>query len=136
MFAFPTFARTVSAIVLTIALLFTPVTAMAASPSNQASQQLTIDAPPEQVLPSAQQAFAKWSRGEYIETDETSNTVIGLSRTNFFKFVDDITVQLTPGDSPDKTQLNIRSVGRLGEKDFGGNQRNINEYVETLQSLL
>jgi len=39
-------------------------------------------------------------------------------------------------DNPNQTQIEIRSVGRMGEYDFGGNQRNIDEYMATLKQIL
>jgi uncharacterized protein (DUF1499 family) len=72
-----------------------------------------------------------------VAADEASLQVKGLSRTNVFKFVDDLAVTLNPDSAdPTKTDLAIVSAGRLGEYDFGGNQRNIDEYLATLRSLL
>ncbi len=107
------------------------------SPNNRAQQEVVISASPEQVLKAAEQAFQVWKRGELGSVDAQAMEVKGISRTNFFKFVDDLTVSLSPieGD-PTQTRVHITSVGRVGEYDFGGNQRNINEYLSTLQSLL
>ena len=111
--------------------------AIAASPNNQASRQVTLDVAADSVFSAAQQAFSDWSRGEWVAADADKQVVVGLSRTNMFKFVDDIVVTVAPNaDDPAKTLLSIQSVGRQGEYDFGGNQRNIDEYVETLKSLL
>ncbi len=111
--------------------------AQAASMNNRAEQQVTLAAPPAQVLPAAKQAFEQWKRGEWVSTEEENMQVIGLSRTSFFKFTDDITVSLKPLESdPSQTQIEIRSVGRMGEYDFGGNQRNIDEYMVTLKQIL
>lgn len=115
--------------------LATPV--QAASLNNQAQQQVIVEAPPAQVLPAAKQAFDDWSRGEFVSAEEESLQVIGLSRTNFFKFVDDITVSLQPvEDNPDQTQIEVSSMGRVGEYDFGGNQRNIDEYLAMVRQIL
>ncbi|MFQ3583608.1 MAG: DUF1499 domain-containing protein [Cyanobacteriota bacterium] len=107
------------------------------SPNNRAQQEVVLPASPEQVLKAAEQAFQVWKRGELGSVDTQAMEVKGISRTNFFKFVDDITVSLSPveGD-PGQTRLQITSVGRVGEYDFGGNRRNINEYLDTLRSLL
>ena len=129
-------SRLIVSCFLAIALLFPATSALAASPNNQAHQTVTVDAQLEQVFAAAQQAFTDWSRGEFISADADSTTVTGLSRTNLFKFVDDISVHLTTDESGEGTQLTIDSVGRMGESDFGGNQRNIDEYVATLQELL
>lgn len=111
--------------------------AMAASSHNQASQKIVVDAAPEAVFSAAQQAFTDWSRGEFVEADEAQQMVTGVSRTNFFKFVDDIDVAISPSEAdPGKTQISIHSVGRMGERDFGGNQRNIDEYLQALKALL
>ncbi|MFS8878485.1 MULTISPECIES: DUF1499 domain-containing protein [unclassified Synechococcus] len=107
------------------------------SPYNRAQQEVVVAASPEQVLKAAEQAFQVWKRGELLSVNAEALEVKGISRTNFFKFVDDLTVSLSPieGD-PGHTRLHITSVGRIGEYDFGGNRRNINEYLNTLQSLL
>ncbi|MEO1132235.1 MAG: DUF1499 domain-containing protein [Cyanobacteria bacterium J06639_1] len=115
---------------------FTPAaSAQTLPPGNSATQQITLNAPLETVRPAAAQAFEAWSRGELLNVD--ANKVTGVSRTNLFKFVDDIAVNLQADDSePTNTRLDIVSVGRMGEYDFGGNQRNIDEYVATVRSLL
>ncbi|MEN9260566.1 MAG: DUF1499 domain-containing protein [Thermostichus sp. HHBFW_bins_43] len=107
------------------------------SPLNRAQQEVVLSASPERVLKAAEQAFQVWKRGELGSVDAQALQVKGISRTNFFKFVDDLTVTLSPveGD-PQQTRLEITSVGRVGEYDFGGNRRNINEYLSTLRSLL
>jgi uncharacterized protein (DUF1499 family) len=118
-------------------LMGMPAQAASQSPGNRAEMEVVIAASPEQVLAAAPQAFQAWKRGELVQVDAAQRQVQGLSRTNFFKFVDDITVTIQPLESnPEQTRLQIQSVGRMGEYDFGGNQRNINEYLETLRSLL
>lgn len=105
------------------------------SSSNQAQAQVVLDYPSEQVLQAAPEAFQVWSRGELVTADPEKGQVKGLSRTRFFKFVDDITVSIQPQD-PTHTLVAVESVGRMGEYDFGGNQRNIDEYLAALGSLL
>jgi hypothetical protein len=109
----------------------------AAMMGNRATQQVIVSGSPAQVLPAAAKAFESWKRGQLVSVAEPDLQVKGLSRTNFFKFIDDITVSLQPlpGDAS-QTQVEITSVGRMGEYDFGGNQRNIDEYLATLRSLL
>ncbi|MEO0356089.1 MAG: DUF1499 domain-containing protein [Cyanobacteria bacterium P01_A01_bin.3] len=125
-------------VMLALSISFSPAPpAMAASPNNQASQQFELNAAPEVVFDAAQQAFETWSRGEFVETDRDTQAVTGVSRTNLFKFVDDINVAIAPDEAnPNTTSLSISSVGRMGEYDFGGNQRNINEYIDALKALL
>ena len=135
---FPSITGILTVVVLTLSLSFSSMQpAMAASPNNQASQQIEINAAPEAVYGAAQEAFQTWSRGELVAADESTHVITGLSRTNFFKFVDDIEVAIAPSESDtNTTQLTIQSVGRLGERDFGGNQRNIDEYINALKGLL
>lgn len=117
--------------------LISAVPAQAASMNNQAQQQVILEVAPDRVLPAAKQAFEEWKRGEFVSVEEENMQVIGLSRTNVFKFTDDITISLQPVEAnPNQTQIDIRSVGRMGEYDFGGNQRNIDEYVATLKQIL
>ena len=132
----------VVSLMMAIALLFgasfvTPQPVMAASPHNQASQQIIVDAAPDVVFSAAKQAFEEWPRGEFVAADGEKQVVTGLSRTKFFRFVDDIDVAISPSESdPGKSLVSIKSVGRMGERDFGGNQRNINEYLQALTALL
>ena len=109
----------------------------AGSSGNQARQEIVMAYSTEAVMAAAPQAFQQWDRGELVQTDTPSHQVKGISRTKFFKFVDDITVSIQPdSQDPSRTMVAVESVGRMGEYDFGGNQRNIDEYLATLQSLL
>ena len=110
----------------------------AGSSGNQARQEIVVNYSTEAVMAAAPQAFQQWDRGELVQGDgDTPNQVKGISRTKFFKFVDDITVSSQPdSQDPSRTVVAVESVGRMGEYDFGGNQRNIDEYLATLQSLL
>lgn len=116
--------------------VFTPAaSAQTLPPGNSATGHITLNAPIESVQPAAVRAFETWSRGELVGAE--ADKITGISRTNLFKFVDDIAVNLQPDNAePTKTQVDIVSVGRMGEYDFGGNQRNVDEYVTTLRSLL
>ncbi len=107
----------------------------AATGGNSAAETLVLDAPIAIIFEQAPKAFSVWSRGELVSTDAATQSLKGLSRTNFFKFVDDIDIRLSP-ISDTQTELSITSVGRVGEYDFGGNQRNIDEYLATLKTLL
>ncbi len=107
----------------------------AATGGNSAAETLVLDAPIAIIFEQAPKAFSVWSRGELVSTDAATQSLKGLSRTNFFKFVDDIDIRLSP-ISDTQTELSITSVGRVGEYDFGGNQRNIDEYLATLNTLL
>lgn len=121
-------------VILGVSLWAQPAKA-AATGGNSAAETLLLDAPIATVFEQAPKAFSVWSRGELLSADATTQSLKGLSRTNFFKFVDDIEVRLTPV-SESQTELSITSVGRMGEYDFGGNQRNIDEYLATLKTLL
>ncbi|MEM9567839.1 MAG: DUF1499 domain-containing protein [Cyanobacteria bacterium P01_E01_bin.34] len=130
--------RVLLAAMLALMVSISPATpAIAASPNNQASQQFELGASPEAVFDAAQQAFESWSRGELVDADRSTRVVTGVSRTNLFKFVDDISVAIASDETnPDRTSLSISSVGRMGEYDFGGNKRNISEYIDALKALL
>jgi uncharacterized protein (DUF1499 family) len=53
-------------------------------------------------------------------------------RTRVFRFVDDVTVRLTPGDA--ETTLHAESRSRLGKGDLGQNRRNIRELWAAVRS--
>ncbi len=89
----------------------TPAHAASQSPGNRAAQQVILPVPPAQVMEVAGEAFTNWKRGELIEVDPEKQEIKGLSRTNFFKFVDDITVAIQPLETdPKKNQNSITSV--------------------------
>ncbi len=94
------------------------------------------DAPIDQVFTAAEKAFTQWPRGRgVLESDRAKGTVHGYSETNLWKFQDDIYVTLTEPE-PNKTKVEVTSKGRVGESDFGGNARNISEYLSTVDDLL
>ncbi len=109
----------------------------AGSAGNQAQQQIILDYPVTAVQTAAPRAFEQWDRGELVTVEKGADAtqVKGLSRTRFFKFVDDISVEIQSEDET-HTRVTVESVGRVGEYDFGGNQRNIDEYLAALQALL
>lgn len=121
-------------VVLGFSLWMQPASAKATG-GNSAAETVILEAPIATVLAQAPKAFEAWPRGELIASDAEALRITGLSRTNFFKFVDDLEVRLSPL-SESQTELSITSVGRMGEYDFGGNQRNIDEYLATLKTLL
>lgn len=126
--------KTLILVVLGLLLWVSPAMAKPTG-SNSAADTVVIEAPIATVLELAPQAFAVWPRGELVAVDTEAKRVTGLSRTNFFKFVDDLIVTLKPL-SETQTEIAIASQGRMGEFDFGGNQRNIDEYLATLKALL
>ncbi|NJL99296.1 MAG: DUF1499 domain-containing protein [Synechococcaceae cyanobacterium SM2_3_2] len=85
----------------------------AGSSGNQARQEIVVNYSAAAVMAAAPQAFQQWDRGELLEGNgDTPNQVKGISRTKFFKFVDDITVSITP-DSQDPS----RTVVALNRSD-------------------
>jgi len=60
-----------------------------------------------------------------------SNREIKFERTTpWFRFVDDITVRLSP--TPDGTRISVSSRSRVGKGDLGQNPRNIRELLSQL----
>lgn len=104
-------------------------------------------AAPERVYEAAIEAFDVWDRGVQVlerRYAQGRGEVHGFSQTNLWKFEDDVYVTIAPDNSsvtlaPDNTarmRVDVRSKGRVGEYDFGGNQRNIEEYLSVLDRLL
>lgn len=52
---------------------------------------------------------------------------------SLFKFKDDIVVTATPSADGSATVINMRSVSRVGESDFGLNARRVREFLSDLQ---
>ncbi|WP_287127598.1 DUF1499 domain-containing protein [Candidatus Cyanaurora vandensis] len=89
-----------------------------------------------QVFQAAQQAFTTWPRGKgVLAQDAQAGTVHGYSQTDLWKFTDDVYVTIR-AESPTQTRVEVRSKGRMGQFDFGGNARNIKEYLLALDGLL
>ncbi|MEM1685037.1 MAG: DUF1499 domain-containing protein [Thermostichales cyanobacterium SZTDM-1c_bins_54] len=120
-----------------------PVAALTLKPGNSAVREVTLPVPPGVAVQLVQESLRVWPRGELLKTRYEDRDpagphwiVKGLSRTNFFKFEDDIEVDITadPGDAG-VSHLRLVSVGRQGEYDFGGNDRNLKELLKTLEGL-
>lgn len=95
-------------------------------------------AAPERVYEAAIKAFDVWDRGVQVldrRYAQGRGEVHGFSRTNLWKFEDDIYVTIAPAND-ERVKVDVRSKGRVGEYDFGGNQRNIEEYLRVLDRLL
>jgi len=92
-------------------------------------------AEPAIVFKAAQQAFSRWPRGRgVLDSDPKLGTVHGYSETNFWKFKDDLYVTIRAKGA--RSRVEVTSKSRIGQYDFGGNNRNIEEYLSALDRLL
>jgi len=55
-------------------------------------------------------------------------------RTRLFRFVDDVTIRVTPEGQG--SHVSVRSASRLGQWDFGQNARNVRELLAALDARL
>lgn len=120
-----------------------PGSALVLKPGNSAVREITLPLPAEATVQLVQEALQVWPRGELVKTRYEDRDpagphwiVKGISRTNFFKFVDDLEIDIRRDPAhPEQSLVTLTSVGRQGEYDFGGNGRNLQELLATLNTL-
>lgn len=98
---------------------------------------LTLDVPPDEAFDLVQKAAA--NRGwQVIEATKPGGRVgtgriEAVDRTFLLRLPDDITVRIRP--RADGTRIDIRSVSRMGNVDFGQNAARIRAFLDELSNL-
>lgn len=101
--------------------------ALEAAASNPDLRPQKFDEPP----PTVHERITRWveSRPEWsMGNSETENglVTVSLTRTSkIFRFVDDVSVTLTPTEDDDGTIMTAESQSRVGKGDLGQNPRNL-----------
>jgi uncharacterized protein (DUF1499 family) len=91
-------------------------------------QTLTTELPPEQAL--ARSAAVLEDMGlEVVHVDEQAGRVEAVDTTFWFGFEDDVVVRVRPAPEGG-SQVDVRSVSRVGVSDLGANARRIGEFLE------
>lgn len=65
-----------------------------------------------------------------VDANEAEGRIEATDTTFWFGFVDDIVIRITPVDGG--SQIDVRSVSRVGKSDVGTNARRIREFLEKL----
>lgn len=92
---------------------------------------LVIDLPPEPTFAKALTA-ALAMHWKIVATDPTAGRIEATATTFWFGFKDDIAIRLTPVGK--HTQVDVRSLSRVGIGDFGTNAERIKAYLALLSS--
>jgi hypothetical protein len=95
-------------------------------------QPLFVDAPPGGVFVTAK-AVAQEMGWEVTGEDPKAGTLAAVATTFWFGFKDDVVVRIS--EHPEGgTQVDVRSVSRVGQSDVGTNAARIEEYLDRLSA--
>ena len=86
--------------------------------------------PPDRALARAE-AAARALGWEIVATAPAEGRIEATATTRWFGFKDDIVVRVTP--APGGSQVDIRSVSRVGRSDLGANARRIRAFLAALR---
>lgn len=103
------------------------------SPAYPHLQPLTINRPHDEVFEEAVAVIASLPRWRLVSASVELGEIKAEVETPLFRFVDDVTVQISK-DNP--VVVNVRSRSRVGKGDLGKNAKNISLFLETLQQRL
>ncbi len=68
---------------------------------------------------------------EVVNRDDNQRIVEAVATTKWFGFKDDVVVRVTPTDSG--SQIDVRSVSRVGQSDLGANAARISAFLEAFE---
>lgn len=94
-------------------------------------QTLDSELPPEQALERAAEVLEAQGL-ELVNVDPTAGRVEATDTTFWFGFKDDVVVRVRP--APGGSQVDVRSVSRVGRSDLGTNAARIGEFLEAFRS--
>lgn len=103
------------------------------TPAYPHLQPLAVNRPYQDVFQESVAAITSLPRWRLVSASVELGEINAEVETPFFRFVDDVTVQISK-DNP--VVVNVRSRSRVGEGDFGKNAKNISLFLETLQQRL
>jgi uncharacterized protein (DUF1499 family) len=93
---------------------------------------LVLDAPPADVFRLAEEA-ARDMGWEVVDSDPGEGRIEATDTTFWFGFKDDVVVRIS--EHPEGgTQVDVRSVSRVGQSDVGTNAARIEEYLDRLSA--
>ena len=103
------------------------------SPAYPHLQPLAVNRPYQDVFPEAVAAITSLPRWKLVSASVELGEIRAEVETPLFRFVDDVTVQIS-GDNP--VVVNVRSRSRVGKGDLGKNAQNISLFLDTLKQRL
>jgi uncharacterized protein (DUF1499 family) len=96
-------------------------------------QPLAVNRPYQDVFREAVAAIISLPRWRLVSASVELGEIRAEVETPLFRFVDDVTVQIS-GDNP--VVVNVRSRSRVGKGDLGKNAKNISLLLDTLQQRM
>lgn len=97
-------------------------------------QPLTVALPAPQVFTAALGVARTLPRWTVVKSDAAEGVIEAEARTRLWRFVDDVTIRVVPGQGG--TTVSVRSASRVGRGDFGQNARNIRAFLGALRRAL
>jgi uncharacterized protein (DUF1499 family) len=85
------------------------------------------------VFPEAVAAITSLPRWKLVSASVELGEIRAEVETPLFRFVDDVTVQIS-GENP--VVVNVRSKSRVGKGDLGKNAKNVSLFLDTLQQRM
>lgn len=96
-------------------------------------QPLAVNRPYQDVFQEAVAAISSLPRWRLVSASMELGEIRAEVETPLFRFVDDVTVQIS-GENP--VVVNVRSRSRVGKGDLGKNAKNIWLFLDTLQQRM
>lgn len=97
-------------------------------------QPLTVALPPPLVFTAALGVARALPRWTVVRSDPAAGLIEAEARTRLWRFVDDVTIRVIPGQGG--TTISVRSASRVGKGDLGQNARNIRTFFGALRRAL
>lgn len=97
-------------------------------------QPLTVAFPATRVFEAALTAARTLPRWTVVKTDPAAGLIEAEARTRLWRFVDDVTIRIIPGEG--RATVSVRSASRVGRGDLGQNARNIRAFLDALRRAL
>jgi uncharacterized protein (DUF1499 family) len=83
----------------------------------------------------ARTVAAGMSRWKIAKADPATGTIAAEARTRWMRFVDDVTITVTPGETGGSV-VNVASRSRVGLGDLGVNARRVSNYLKALDKVM
>ena len=91
---------------------------------------VVLDMAYEKAFDKAVSAAKEMGWEQIVTADQPSGRIEAVDKLAWFGFKDDIVIRVDTVDSSSKTQIDVRSVSRIGRGDIGVNAQRIRDYLE------
>ena len=91
---------------------------------------VVLDMSYEKAFDKAVSAAQEMPWEQIVTTDQQSGRIEAVDQLPWFGFKDDIVIRLDTVGTGSKTQIDVRSVSRIGRGDIGVNAQRIRDYIE------